>query len=279
MLAETLIASTLGVAGTIFAAYIWEKQIRDRVFVRRIKSSDDADIEGMLELYLSLFPDDGVNYSCDDLIELTRAQDEFDEARHVKGENIMLVARFKSEVAGFLFCHFYPERKKAIVSYYGINKQIVEARRSAASRLLRSLHTLLKKRKCDFIFFDALRPGQDHPRAENSERKARLALLKQSAKALGLHACELQFDYRSPKITLAEGTHEDCLSLLVVPLSSAPVSHFAKTEVGGFLRFVYQDCYGDIYRTDDPRFQEYQKYLSKRVEDYEKSLPEQVKAL
>jgi hypothetical protein len=47
-------------------------------------------------------------------------------------------------------------------------------------------------------------------------------------------------------------------------------------DVISFLRFVYLDCYGDIYQTDDPRFQKYHEYLTQQLAEYEQALPEEI---
>ena len=61
-----------GTVAVVLGAYLWEKKIRDRVIVRRIKSVKDKDVSGLIELYTSLFPDNGVNYAADDVMEFVQ---------------------------------------------------------------------------------------------------------------------------------------------------------------------------------------------------------------
>lgn len=266
-----------GTATVVLGAYLWETKIRDRVTVRRIKSAKDKDVEGLIELYTSLFPDNGVNYSADDVMEFVQTDSISWKKRPVRVEDITLVARFRNIVVGFLLCHFYPDRNKAIISYYGIDKKFVEARKSAAISLLKKIADILKrKRECDFLFFDVERPSTKISKKENTEREARVTLFKQKAITLGLHAHKLQFDYHPPKITLAKGTHEDSLILMFVPLNLLNVSSLTKVEVAEFLRFVYLDCYGDIYHIDDPRFVKYHEHLITKLNKCEKSLPAKI---
>ena len=166
----------------------------------------------------------------------------------------------------------YPDRRKAIISYYGIDKEVTEARKAASITLLAKIRSILTH-NCDYLFFDVERPFGRRLKEENSKRKARIALFKQNAISLGFHAYMLDFDYHQPKITLAKGTHEDSLLLMFVPLKQFQETKLSKEEVVTFLTFVYLDCYGDVYDMEDKRFLKYHQYLIKKVRDYEKPLP------
>ncbi len=278
MIIETAIAIIGAVPATIVAAYIWERQIRDRVYVRRIVSPDDEDAGELIKLYSKLFPDETTNYSGDHVVEILQKCMEPDNLRHVKAEDIVLVARYKKEVVGFLFCHYYPARRKAIISYYGIDEQFVEARKSAAGCLLKKLKSLLaaRSRRCEYLFFDVERPDLRCEPKMNRERKCRILLFKQSAWHLHEKAYEIQFDYQSPRITLDEKTHKTSLVLMFVPLKVTTISSLEREELTKFLEFVLLDCYGDIYRIDDPRFQKYHDHLNQLLAKYKRELPARI---
>ncbi len=130
------------------------RTVQELLEVNRVRFSNWAAHESLLELYQELFEDDGTNYSPAEVLEIldnTTAED-----RHVRAENIVLVAIYRRNLVGFLFCHFYPERRKAIISYYGVSSAFPEARRSAASRLLARLKSILGAgdHPCDYLFFD-----------------------------------------------------------------------------------------------------------------------------
>jgi hypothetical protein len=275
---QTIIIIVAGIPVAVIAAYIWEKTIRDRVYVRRVTMPDDDDLEELIELYTKLFPDEKTNYSGDFIIEMLDKDSEPANVRHIQAEDIVLVARFKHEVVGFLFCHFYPARRKAIVSYYGIDGQFLEARKSAAGHLLRKLKAILtsKSRQCEYLFFDVERPNSKLETKENRKRKCRILLFKQSARHLHEKAYEIQFDYHSPRITLDEKTHKASLVLMFIPLKGTVISSLEREEVGKFLEFVLLDCYGDIYRTDDPRFQQYHDHLNQLLKKYQKDMPARI---
>jgi len=177
-----------------------------------------------------------------------------------------------------MFCHYYSDRHKAIISYYGIDKKVLEARKSAAAVLLRTIEKLLsrKHKDCEYIFFDVARPGQQLPMEENRERKARISRFMQSAKILGKKAYVFQMDYHSPKVSIAEETHERPLVLMFIPLKENISTKISKYQVMSFISFIFLDCYGDIYRVDDPRFNKYREHLTKQVEEFEMLLPEEV---
>jgi len=278
MLMQGLIAiggTLLAVAGAVLAAYLWETKLRDRVTVHRIRRSDDEYLESLLELYQRLFDDDSTNYSPAEILEFIDDADWATGKRHVVAENIVLAALFKHNVVGFLFCHFYPERRKAIISYYGIDKKVAEAKHHAARSLLVRLKRILVTgdHPCDYLFFDLQGVDFSTPKAKARERRARPVLFKQSARSLGLEAHLLEFPYVCPKVSLSHDTREYPFTLMCVPIRgklSAPVSRETVLE---FLRFIHLDCYGDLYPVADPKFAEYQKHLSQRLAHYEQVLP------
>ena len=98
----------------------------------------------------------------------------------------MLVAKFHNDVVGLLLASYYPERRKAIVGYYGINRELVEARRFAGNKLLPKLHKILMHATppCEYLFLDLQGVDPATPKKEASERKARPVRFKQSAKRL-----------------------------------------------------------------------------------------------
>ena len=148
-----IIESIVGLAAAVLGAYIWERQIRDRVSVRRVMSADDADVELLLDLYQTLFPDDGTNYTADEFLQFIDGSTEFSNDRHVRAENIMLVAKYHRDVVGFVLACYYPERRKGIVGYYGINKDVLEARRCAGERLLPKLISILRRTSSRLAIF------------------------------------------------------------------------------------------------------------------------------
>ena len=145
---ETLIAVFVGIIGAVgggIGLHVWQRYFLERISVKRITKPTDTHVQGLLDLYKSNFlkNDDDTNYSLSEVAEFMN--DKPEERRHVEGENIVLVAILKSEVVGFLFCHFYPERRKAIISYFAIDKRNNEARIKAADRLLLKLKKILIK--------------------------------------------------------------------------------------------------------------------------------------
>jgi hypothetical protein len=253
--------------------------------VKRITSSGDKSVPDLLNLYAKLFPEEeGTNYSVDEFHQIMDV--EFEEKRHVEVENIVLAATHKKEVVGFLFCHLYPKKRKALISYFGIKKEVLAARRvgpnrelGAARKLLVRLHDiLLKDKNCDFLFFDLEGFNPDSPPEIKIERRARRVLFRNSATALGYKAQEFQFDYHCPKVALTEGTRESPFSLFCIGITQ-PIPHEVdKTTMMDFLRFIYIDGYGDFYAVSDPRFKEHHRYLEASLAEYEAILPEVIRA-
>ncbi|HKI02437.1 MAG TPA: hypothetical protein VKK31_10680 [Thermoanaerobaculia bacterium] len=274
-----MIAESIGaVAGAILAAYLWEKRIRDRISVRRITSRGDADIRGVLDLYELLFVADAANYSPDDLLEFIDPTEAFSVKRHVRAENIVLVAKQHDDVVGILLCHFYPERAKGIISYHGVNPAVPAANASAGPLLLRLLRRILLRggRKCDFLLFEI----EEAPiRRTDGKRRRRNALFERfriNASGLGLRALRLEFPYHCPKVSLEETAEERLLDLVCIPIKAELPKPVPRLAVLDLLAFLHLDCYGDLYCTDDPRFPIYRQYLQGRVEHYRTTLPDAV---
>ncbi len=59
-----------------------------------------------MELYSSLFADDSYRYSLEELQGLFGSNLKFTVGRHVKAENILLVAKLRNKVVGFVSCLF-----------------------------------------------------------------------------------------------------------------------------------------------------------------------------
>ncbi len=276
MFAETIVTLIVSIFGLVAGSYIWEKCIRDRISVKQIKSLTDPDIPDLIRLYLELFPDSTKDYSAEYVRRLIEDSISPDPNKHVRCNDIVLLARYKKNVVGFLFCHFYPDRQKAIISYYGIDKTVLEARRGASDALLTRIYEKLSKSRCEYVFFDLECPDLKLIVNQKRERRARIELFKQTAKRFNLTAVEPEFIYKSPKIALEKEAREKRLCLLFVPLVSFPETKINKSQLIEFLRFVYFDCYGDIYSTNDHRFDQYRVGLNELISYYENSLPHEI---
>lgn len=271
-----VVAAIIAFVAAIVGPWVWERKIRDRIRVRRVVNQADPNAIGLIDLYSKLFPDASTNYSEDDILEMLEQQDLPVDERPVRVEDFILVALFQKSVVGFSLCHYYPDRKKAIISYYGIDKESANARQHAAVCLLGYLQRELTIRGCKYLFFDVERPSPNLPKRELAERLSRIRRFKQSAKSFRLNAYSLDIDYRSPRITLAAGTRSAPLTLLVIPIAQQMSTTLSKATVMEFLRFIYLDCYGDIYDLKDSRYAPYHAHLTKSLLQFQKTLPDVV---
>jgi hypothetical protein len=273
-----ILEAILATVGTIVAAYVWEIRLRDRLIVRRITKQDDDDIEGLLEIYTRLFPDDGTNYSTEDILDLVVGPPAFESVRLVACDNILLVARVRRSVVGFVFCHFYPTARKAIISYLAIDSGNSEAKACGAARMLQRLRRILSDpdHLCEFLFFDLQGIESTTPQEEAKTRKARPVLFRRTARRMNLQTYDLQFAYQCPKVSLEEEAREHPCTLVVVPLNGTLPDVLLRSQVLEFLRFIHLDCYGDLYPKADPRCAEYQSYLRSQLRHYESTLPPEI---
>lgn len=268
-------ALVTGVLAYLIGAALWRRWTGECISVKRITRSDDGDINGLIDLYTKLFSKQTSDYTADDVLSLIQDQSHGPENRPNRSEDFILVAKYHGEVVGFVFCHYYPDRKNAIISYYGIDKEVTLARQTAAKLLLEKTRKLLTSgnRDCRFLFFDVERPHRNLAKPERIERESRIRRLRQTARSFHLRAYSLDFDYHSPRITMADGTRETPLTLLVVPIKDSLGSSISRDKLIVFLRFIYLDCYGDIYELSDPHYTAYHAHLNERLMHYEKTLP------
>ena len=269
----------VGITGTIVATYLWETKIREHVTIHRIKYGADPTMTSLLELYSALFPDDGTNYTCEDMLELVLDENGRRRENYVPVDDVILAAKVQSEVVGFIFCHYYPERQTGIVSYFGINKSSQVARKQAAPRLLKRLLRILHRaeKPCQWLLFEIHVPEPDEDKHTNSERRAKGVLFKQTAKHLGIRAVELDFDYNRPRWSLDPRVEEEPMRLLCATLAKQPLQGtLSKSQVIHLLGTIHLCGYGDYYPVEDRHFQEFHEYLGSRRASYEERLPDPV---
>ncbi|HMT08641.1 MAG TPA: hypothetical protein PKA82_11605 [Pyrinomonadaceae bacterium] len=270
----------VGVVGAILAgiatSFIYDRKIKDHVSIRRIVNSRHDDAAGLVKLYLQHFKKKS-DYTEEDMWEYLHQQEVPIENRPIRVEDFFLVAKYHGEVIGFLICAFYPDRRKAIIPYYAIDSSVTSLAQTNASRKLRkAIRKLLIKRSCRYLFFDVERPFTNLPKEELNIRKKRIRRFRMDAETAGLHAYAINFDYKTPKITIDPGAASTKLTLMVVPITDKLSSPISRQDLMGFLRFIYLDCYGDIYELSDPRHTKYHAHLSQQLVAQEKLLPETV---
>ena len=269
-----IIGACIGVALTHLRS-----KVSDRLRVVRITRSGDPFLTGVLELYSSLFPADGTNLSCEDII--TFFPDESGPLRedYVVVEDILLAGIMHKEVVGFILAHYFPEPRTAILSYFGIDKSSQGARNSGATILLQRLRRILARTnpQCEWLVFELHHADPGLDQETNNRRDARAALFKQTAKQLRLRAAELMVDYVRPKWCLEPQVVEEPMRLMCCPLVRQIALHaLPKDKAMHLLEAMYLYCYGAYYTVGDPRLKVHQEYLRHRLKMYELVLPDPV---
>jgi hypothetical protein len=262
----------------LFLWYMWEK-FRDRMKVKLVVRKNQKQVPGMLELYSRLFPEDGTNYSSEEILNFLADENGIKQSTHVQVEDLFLVATARNDVTGLLFCHYYPEINYAIVTYFGIDKNLPQARKCGAERLLKQLMKILKKRKhpCELLVFELQKPNKNLGEAQNLERKARVGLFRQRAAMFGLRAYHVLIEYQRPKLSLDPKLTEENLVLMCVPLGAHKSANtLPKAGVIKLLEFIHHYCYADFYSPSDPSFEIFQNYLKSRMDLYRRTLPDLV---
>lgn len=277
---EILVATATGTLGTIAASVIlslWHIKVGNHVRIARITSTTDVRLQQLKCLYNDLFPENaGTNYSAEYIPDLLDPK--YSDKRLFQIENIILTATYKGEVVGFVFCHYYPEPRKAIISYYGLiqDRTHLVARGEAPLKLLVKLRKILRKRNCDYLFFDLRLDNNAAPKGEAARHKSRWLAFSRRAREVGLYAGMFCFDYICPRVCLDEQTHEEPFTLHCIPLNGDKLTVVSKKEMVKFIEFIYFYCFGDFYSAGDPEFIKHCRYLNKIVKHYRDVLPDKI---
>lgn len=246
----------------------------EQIYIERINSASHKHIAGLLDLYRAFFAEeDGTHYSPKEITELLSA--DFSINRHVKIENIALVAILQDEVVGFLFFQLSTQKQKALINYIAVKKESSLAHK-VINQFAIELKCILTRSGCEVFFYELQGFDATTVKSNHLKRRARGILFKRTMEIVSLKCRELQFAYKSPRISMSETAYEYPLSLSCAGMQ-APIPDFIpKQLLLEWLEFIYLDCYGCLYPVSDPRFSEYYAYLQTVVDQYAVTLPEMI---
>lgn len=237
------------------------KDKKNEVVIKRIRSSTDKYVDEVIALYKFHFPDnDGTNYSEDEMRRMMNAK--YKRRRISECENITLAAILKDEVVGFVFCHFYPETRKAIISYIAVK----DSRNKTSHKLVSKLKKiLLKSGQCDELFFET--EGSD-------ANKGLIRWFSEKAKSIGFNVRLFNFKYQCPMVSMSHESKESPFFLFCIGIKTEIPELITKSKMLEILRFIYFDCYGDLYEVKDKLFLEHYSHLQQMFENAENTLPD-----
>ncbi len=256
--------------GFLIKPFTKGKLIEWQIRVTELKFDDPVGVEDFTKLYNETFPDDGTNYTAEELLDAV--EDPNNEKKHVQAHNITLIAYYNNAPIGFMACYYYPTLEYGIIGYIGRTKEATEkageAVRYSTIKLIEKLNSIIhKKHKCKLLVYELEIGKRDGEKMQ---------LFKSCAQKLNLKTYELDFDYWRPKTDL-EDKSEEKLRLVVIPIQTSLHQSMSKNEVLEILNFLHFYCYGDYYDISDPKFNVFQDYLKTRMAFYEKNLPDIIK--
>ncbi len=247
---------------------LWPGKLKEfQIKIRRLNLNSEQEIQDFIDVYEEAFPYDGSNYSSGEILDFF--QNIHTKKRHVKSDNIALVAKYKDSVIGFIICFYYPQKKYGIIGYFGKSNSHKDIGKYIAPKLLKELKSiLLNQHKCKLLVFEL----------ESQKRsKAKIILFKLFATKLNFTAYELDFDYFRPKYNLEDTNTEEKLSLFVIPISESLKKYITKKKVIDILNFIHFYCYGDYYDATSPSHVQFQNYMKARMKIYDSILPDKIK--
>lgn len=246
---------------------LWPDMLKKiQIRIARLDFKKPSQVESFVEIYHDTFPDDGTNYPVNSILDA--ADDVQNSRKHVAADNIILIAKFRRKIVGFLACFYYPDKRFALLGYIGKLSAFKDLDNGYISlRLLRKLTSILsKEHNCQLLLFELQRKRDD----------SKVLLFRSFAKNIGLDMFELDFDYVRPKYHLKD-SGEESLRLFIVPLQRRASAVLSKKDTMDILDFLHNYCYGDFYDTGDDEYNEFQSYLRDRLAFYDASIPDQIK--
>ena len=274
---EVLAGTIAGVAATVAGAVLLDllrTHWSDRIRVHRIRRVRDEWVEALLELYGRKFTD-GNDY---DLDEIRPCMDQkLSPPRPVPVENITLIAIYHEEIVGFVMCHYYPTRKKGIISYLAAHHATAALQKRAGVRLARAMKRILLRQRCEMIFYEVELPTEHKRTRPRGPRPGLPTLLQQRVEITGLVARQLCFPYLCPKVSLrAVEDASKRFALYCVSVRGPLPKALSRDAVQEYLRFIYLDCYGDLYSPEDSEYSAHQTALTRSLAEQTRSLPEAI---
>lgn len=137
------------------------------------------------------------------------------------------------------------------------------------------------------LAFPTQKPNADPALAadtRNRQRRTRIERFRRLSTQIKSPVFKLDFHYRAPHQRLetpvddASGARE--MTLFYAPLSgeafASPSGTPPRRTVEELLDFVFLDCYGSVYPTDDPRHPGLMDYLKQELELVKAHLPDSV---
>jgi hypothetical protein len=255
--------------------------------VKRITRPEDDDFVAARELH-EQFPD----AVADDFADVARWLEE----THDNLDDILMVSKLKNDVVGYLYAQYYRDSKYIFVSYIAINKDVPEARKHAAYRMLTKLLKYIKRQgyswKALIGEIEEFRPrhydrGVEYvPHARQLMVTFQLCIRKIALKLrLNTDVYRLYFEYRQPALRPEDILTRDTLDdrelkqwLLYMPRDKATLKRangtlrMSKEEALGILRFVLLQTYADAHEGN----QQYLAHLQRELATYTIALSQDI---
>ena len=271
------------IVGGILTNALYER-LKNRIVVRRISTNSDDDLDGFLDLYERLFPEN--ERSTPDTF--VRWLDEYRNTPRVSLSGNMfylIIAKLGKQVVGTLSFDYRAKNGFVFINFIGVDKHVLpeheNERRFISSTLLKRFDAIIGKECKDAkaIFFEIDAPNPKLGRADNRAAIAKVFLYKEWARKRGYTLYRVPIQYVFPKLSVDEelAYQEDNKQLLFIPYrrhGGPSAVYISKQQLLTILESVYLEWYGTSYMTDHRMQKQYQDYLVSIVKRYIETLPE-----
>lgn len=282
LMTTNIIALIVGIASTVIGAFLYDFfRSKTRVKVKLVKKSNDRDLEEFVDVYNKLI---GENIRIDPT-EIIRWVDEDRALRKLKTHSYLhylFLGKLGGNVVSFLKTMYHKDTHYMFIAYYGIDTSVDRARRLAAPAMMESLAKLIKTelKNCKAVICEVEPLDPNQSETENTQRKARIRLFKETARRMNFAMYEIGVDYWQPQMEIPEdGSFSGERSLLLYAPLDDSIRHnkkISKEKMLDILRFIYLQIYRPTFRHDPEKDISYQVYLNTILQYYEENLPTEI---
>jgi hypothetical protein len=282
-LARPIIGIVTGITAWLFRRW------RDRLQVRRILTSTDPDLVGLIDLHNLLFKSDNSIQDEDGRSDIGDSGDDFsrwiEELQEIRKQRVLLdefflVAKIGNAVCAYLYATYYVDTNFLFISYIGSDPKNANARWRAPIALLTYLHDQIRK---TYRLWNGLVVEVQKSKSKHTKR-----LFENYQNKIKIKGYEFDLSYLQPPIApndIFKPIEED---LLFFPSKKWPPlkdyeyperMYYEKGLVLTILRFIYLQVYADSFSEagveEDTK---YRQILLSLYKNYDIELPLMVAA-
>jgi hypothetical protein len=250
----------------------FEDRIRARwlqsVIVRRVRQPGDPDLHAALALYEQRL-DGELRFQSSDIIRWLVDDLKIGKGANTGPRDYFLVAKHKRRVRAFALFHYYPARKVAFFAYMVVDRNTAglaldELARALAARISNMMLSDRLLKHCKALLFEVEDP-RVAPKSKQLHDIARVQRFCSLAATQSFTLKAFDIRYLQPALSLPEKNIAPEQPLLLISARHRQNNNIIdiKSELQGFLEFIYFDLYPEGFSDIPEEQQAYKEYCQK----------------